>query len=57
MSVVTLPTSKTNVASRLNVTQERSSGILHALIEERLTTVEARDVTILDAARLRNVGG
>ena len=57
MSVVTLPTSKANVASRLNVTQEHSSRILHALIEERLITVEGREVTILDAARLRNVGG
>ncbi len=50
--VVTLPTSKANVASRLNVTPEHFSRILHQLIEEKLITVEGRDVTILDIARL-----
>ena len=55
--VVTLPTSKANVASRLNVTPEHFSRILHQLIDETLIAVEGRDVTILDVARLRSYGG
>ncbi|MEO8849797.1 MAG: Crp/Fnr family transcriptional regulator [Casimicrobiaceae bacterium] len=50
--VVTLPTSKANVASRLNVTPEHFSRILHQLIDEKLITVEGREVTILDIGRL-----
>lgn len=55
--VVTLPTSKANVASRLNVTPEHLSRILRQLTDEMLIAVEGRDVTILDVARLRNYGG
>lgn len=54
--VVTLPTSKANVASRLNVTPEHFSRILHQLIDEKLITVEGREVNILDVARLRSFG-
>jgi CRP/FNR family transcriptional regulator, dissimilatory nitrate respiration regulator len=51
--VVTLPTSKATVASRLNVTPAHFSRILHDLIDAGLIAVDGRDVTILDAARLR----
>ena len=51
--VVTLPTSKAVVASRLNVTPEHFSRILHDLVEAGLIEVDGRDVTIIDAARLR----
>src|SRR5215471_13017079 len=52
--VVTLPTSKAVVASRLNVTPEHFSRILHELVEARLIKVDGRDVTIFDAAKLRD---
>lgn len=49
---VTLPVSKAIVASRLNLTPEHFSRILHDLAEDRLIQVEGRDVRILDPARL-----
>jgi CRP-like cAMP-binding protein len=52
--VVTLPTSKSVVASRLNVTPEHFSRILHDLVEARLIKVDGREVTIFDAAKLRD---
>ena len=55
--VVTLPTSKATVASRLNVTPEHFSRILHDLVKTGLIAVEGRDVKILDAARLRTYTG
>lgn len=45
-----------NVASRPNVTPEHFSRILHQLIDEKLITVEGREVNILDVARLRSFG-
>ena len=51
--VVTLPASKTVVASRLNLTPEHFSRILHELSEAKLISVEGRDVRILDVATLR----
>jgi CRP-like cAMP-binding protein len=56
-SCVTLPVSKAIVASRLNVTPEHFSRILHDLVAEGLISVEGRDVHILDAERLRNYHG
>jgi len=53
---VTLPTSKSIVASRLNVTPEHLSRILHELVEAGLIAVDGRDVRILDVARLRDFG-
>ncbi|MFO1396210.1 MAG: Crp/Fnr family transcriptional regulator [Burkholderiales bacterium] len=53
---VTLPTSKAIVASRLNVTPEHLSRILHDLVETGLIAVDGRDVRILDVARLRDYG-
>ncbi len=50
---VTLPASKTIVASRLNLTPEHFSRILHELSEAKLISVEGRDVHILDLATLR----
>ena len=54
---ITLPTSKTVVASRLNVTPEHFSRILHELAEAGLISVDGRAITILDATRLRNYRG
>lgn len=55
--VVTLPTSKANVASRLNVTPEHFSRILHDLVETGLIAVDGREVKIVDVARLRDYTG
>ena len=50
---VTLPTSKGTIASRLNLTQEHFSRILHELSESGLIVVEGRTIRIPDVARLR----
>ena len=50
---VRLPTSKGVVASRLNLTQEHFSRILHELSESGLIVVEGRTIRIPDVARLR----
>jgi CRP-like cAMP-binding protein len=55
--VVTLPTSKAIVASRLNVTPEHFSRILHDLVGAGLIKVDGREVTIFEAASLRNYHG
>jgi CRP-like cAMP-binding protein len=47
-----LETSKTVIASRLNLTPEHFSRILHDLCAHDLIGVKGREVTILDAARL-----
>ncbi len=54
---VVLPTSKAIVASRLNLTPEHFSRILHELAEAGLIVVEGRDVVIKDVAKLRNYTG
>lgn len=51
---VKLPTSKGTIASRLNLTQEHFSRILHELSEAGLIHVEGRTIHILDLERLRN---
>lgn len=51
---VTLPTTKGVVASRLNLTQEHFSRILHELVEDGLIIVKGREITIPDLKRLRN---
>ena len=56
-NTVTLPTSKAIVASRLNLTPEHFSRILHDLTEAGLIAVDGRDVKIGDVARLRNYTG
>jgi CRP-like cAMP-binding protein len=55
--VVTLPTSKAIVASRLNVTPEHFSRILHDLVEAGLIEVDGRDMKIIDVEGLRNHRG
>jgi len=54
---VVLPTSKAIVASRLNLTPEHFSRILHELAEAGLIVVEGRDVVIKEVAKLRNYTG
>jgi CRP-like cAMP-binding protein len=54
---VTLPTSKAIVASRLNLTPEHFSRILHDLTAAGLIDVEGREVKIADATKLRNYTG
>ena len=50
---VTLPTSKGTIASRLNLTQEHFSRILHELSEAGLIVVEGRRIAIPDVEKLR----
>ena len=51
--VVTLPTNKGVIASRLNLTQEHFSRILHDLAEKGLIVVEGRRIGIPDVEKLR----
>jgi CRP-like cAMP-binding protein len=51
---VTLHASKSVVASRLNLTPEHFSRILHDLAENGLIEVHGRGITILDGAKLRD---
>jgi len=51
---VTLPTNKNIIASRLNLTPEHFSRILHELSNASLIEVKGREVDILDVERLRN---
>jgi CRP-like cAMP-binding protein len=53
---VTLPTSKGTIASRLSVTPEHFSRILHELSDAGLIRVEGRTVHILDIEGLRRYG-
>jgi CRP-like cAMP-binding protein len=52
-----LPAAKAVVASRLNLTPEHFSRILHDLAAAGMIAVEGRDVRILDVARLRSHPG
>src|SRR5690606_28335304 len=47
-----LETSKTVIASRLNLTPEHFSRILHDLGANELIKVKGRDITIMDTAKL-----
>ena len=51
---VTLPTNKGVIASRLNLTQEHFSRILHELSEKGLIVVDSRRIHISDVDGLRN---
>jgi CRP-like cAMP-binding protein len=50
---ITLPTSKQLIASRLNLTPETLSRILHDLAEAKLINVQGKQITINDLKRLR----
>ena len=50
---VTLPTNKGVIASRLNLTQEHFSRILHELSENGLIAVKGRRITIPNVEKLR----
>jgi CRP-like cAMP-binding protein len=54
---LTLPTSKGIIASRLNITPEHFSRILHELTAAGLIAVDGRTVTIRDLDRLRTYEG
>ena len=51
--IVTLPTNKGIIASRLNLTQEHFSRILHELSEKGLIVVEGRRIHIPNVEALR----
>jgi CRP-like cAMP-binding protein len=51
---ITLPTSKHILASRLNLTPETFSRILHELSSSGLIEVHGRSITVPDLRRLRN---
>ena len=53
---VTLPAQKSLIASRLNLTPEYFSRILHDLAGEGLIRIEGRDIDIVDARALRSYG-
>jgi CRP/FNR family transcriptional regulator, dissimilatory nitrate respiration regulator len=55
-ATVLLPANKGIVASRLNITPEYFSRILHELADAGLILIEGRSVTVLDTERLRNHG-
>jgi CRP/FNR family transcriptional regulator, dissimilatory nitrate respiration regulator len=52
-TVVTLPTTKGVIASRLNLTQEHFSRILHELAATGLIQVQGRNILVQDIARLK----
>lgn len=54
---VALPSSKLVIASRLNLTPEHFSRILHDLAEAGLIRVEGRSITLLDIEGLRTFEG
>lgn len=53
---ITLPAQKSLVASRLNLTPEYFSRILHELASEGLVKIDGRDIEIVDPERLREYG-
>lgn len=53
---IRLQVSKNVIASRLNLTPEHFSRILHELASEGLISVDGRNITILDIERLRAYG-
>lgn len=53
---VSLPVSKATVASRLSLTPEYFSKVLHELEAERLIEIDKRDIRIIDVPRLARYG-
>jgi CRP-like cAMP-binding protein len=56
-SVIELPTSKQNIASRLNLTPETLSRIFNDLSTHRLITVQGKQITLHDLDKLRHYEG
>lgn len=56
-TIVTLPASKSVIASRLNITPEHFSRILHELTEAQLIEVTGRTMRILEMEKLRTYDG
>ncbi|TFW01797.1 Crp/Fnr family transcriptional regulator [Oxalobacteraceae bacterium OM1] len=54
---VTFPVSKKMIASRLNVTPEYFSRVLHELADKGMIRIRGREVTVLDIGRLRAYDG
>lgn len=54
---ITLQVSKTVLASRLNLTPEHFSRILHDLAAKQLIRIDGRNITILDIEKLRTYEG
>ena len=54
---VTLPATKSVIASRLSITREHFSRILHELSDAGLIKVSGRNIRFLDLDRLRNYRG
>lgn len=55
-TTITLPVSKAVIASRLSLTPEYFSRVLHELEAAQLISVEGRDIRILDVGRLAQYG-
>lgn len=53
---VLLPVSKATVASRLSLTPEYFSRVLHELVDEKLIKINRREICILDVQRLLKYG-
>ena len=53
---VSLPVTKATLASRLSLTPEYFSKVLHELETQQLITIDKRDIRIIDAPRLRDYG-
>ncbi|HCY64491.1 MAG TPA: Crp/Fnr family transcriptional regulator [Oxalobacteraceae bacterium] len=51
---ITLQANKSIIASRLNLTPEHFSRVLHMLAAKQLISVSGKSITILDVERLRN---
>jgi CRP-like cAMP-binding protein len=53
---VSLPVSKATIASRLSLTPEYFSKVLHELEAEGLIEIDKRDIRIIDVQRLSDYG-